>query len=271
MDDSVSKPLRKFAQFGIGSKGIVYILAGGLTAAAALGIGRQSNSGKEETLSFVYSQPFGKVLLCIMAIGLLGYTFYKFFVGFHYNKSDKPFWLNWGKKIAYFGSGLIYGGVAYSAFKMALSSSSGGSGGNSKQSLIQELLGSTAGQIVLFAFACIIIGRACFQFYLSWTGKFTKRIKESKLDEKSQNAMKFTGIFGYTSRGIVIIVIAYMFIKAVLNHNPSQADGMSESFQLIHSSFGSVVLAVISLGLCSYGLFMLFKAYYAYIPEIENK
>ncbi len=269
MEDSVKKSLRKFAQFGIGSKGAVYILAGGLTAAAALGMSTQSNSGKNDALSFVYSQPFGKVLLCIMGVGLLGYTFYKFVIGYKYNKPDKPFWLNWGKKIAYFGSGLLYASIAFTAIKMALTSQSSGGDGNSKQSIIQELLGSTLGQIVLFVFACIIIGRACFQFYLSWTGKFTKRIKESKLDEKSQKAMEFTGVFGYTSRGIVILIIAYMFIKAVLNNNPSQADGMGESFQLINSSFGPYVLAVIAFGLCSYGIFMLFKAYYTYVPEID--
>lgn len=269
MKDSISEPLKKYAQVGIASKGLVYILAGGLTCAAALGFGRQSNSGKEESLSFVYSQPFGKLLLCIIAVGLLGYTVFKFFAGYEYNKSDKPFWFNWGKKIAYFGSGAIYASVAFSAVKMALGSSSG-SGGGSKQSIIQELLGSTIGQIVLFVFACIIIGRACFQFYLAWTGKFTKRVQESKLDQKSQKMMEYTGIFGYTSRGVVILIIAYMFIKAVLNNNPSQADdGMSESFQLIDSNFGGLVLAIISLGLCSYGLFMLIKSYFCYMPEIE--
>lgn len=268
MKDAISDPLKKYAQIGIASKGLVYVLAGGFTCAAALGIGRQNDSGKEEALSFIYAQPFGKVLLCAIAVGLLGYTLFKFFASYKYHKPDKAFWLNWGKKIAYFGSGAVYASLAFSTFKMALSASSG-SGDSSKQSVIHELLGSTVGQVVLFVFACIIVGRACYQFYLSWTGKFTKRIQEFNLDEKSQKIMKYTGIFGYSSRGIVILIIAYMFIKAILNHNASGADGMSESFQLIHSNFGGVVLAIISLGLCSYGVFMFIKAYYCYIPEIE--
>lgn len=269
MDSSVKESLKKFAKIGIASKGVVYLLVGGLTCAAALGLGGQSSSGKKESLSFVYSQPFGKVLLFIIGIGLLGYTFYRIMVAIKYDKSNKEWYFVWGKKIAYAGSGLIYAAVAYSAIKMAVNSSSGGSGGDSKQSIIQELLGSTAGQVVLFVFACIIIGRALFQFYMAWTGKFSKRIEESRLDKKSQKTMEYTGVFGYSSRGIVICIIAYMFIKAVLQNDPSNAEGTSKSFELIQSNFGPLVLAIISLGLFAYGVFMLIKAYYCYVPEVE--
>ncbi len=269
MNSSVSKSLKKYSQVGIASKGVVYLLAGGITCAAALGMGGQGSSGKNESLSFVYSQPFGKVLLCMMGIGLVGYTVFKLIIAFKFNKPNKPFWFNWGKKIAYIGSGLIYASVAFTAIKMAFNSSSGSGGGGSKESIIQELLGSTTGQVILFAAASILIGRACFQFYLAWTGKFSKRIQESQLDSKSQKVMEYTGIFGYTSRGIVILLVSYMFIKAVLQRDPSEAQGMQKSFELVNSNFGPLVLAIISLGLFSYGIFMLFKAYFCYLPEIE--
>ena len=149
--------------------------------------------------------------------------------------------------------------------------SSGNSGGSdsSKQNVIQELLGSTAGQVVLFAIAAILVGRAGFQFYQAWSGKFGKRLKTIQIDHKYKSLIEYTGVFGYASRGVVILIIAYMFFKAVLTHDPSKAKGMSESFQLIQGNFGPLVLAIISGGLCAYGVFMLIKSYFSYLPELE--
>ena len=262
-----SKQLKKYARIGIASKGIVYILAGGLTCLAALNLSNQGSSGKETALSFIDKQPFGKILLILVALGLLGYTVFRLIVAYNYQKSDKSAAYIWGKKIAYAASGLFYLSIAFTALKKALSSSSGD--GDSKQTMIGQLLSSTLGEVVLFVVLLIIVGRALFQFYQAWSGNFSNRIKDYNLNGRIKKTINFTGIFGYSSRGVVILIISYMFFKAIITQSPDKAKGMEGSFQLLQGSYGSLVLAVIAAGLFFYGVFMLIKSYYSYMPELE--
>lgn len=58
---------------GFLAKGLVYSILSILTAMAAFNMGGNT-SGKGEALGFLQEQPFGKVLLIVVALGLLGYV-----------------------------------------------------------------------------------------------------------------------------------------------------------------------------------------------------
>ncbi|KAJ1498924.1 hypothetical protein HMI54_012266, partial [Coelomomyces lativittatus] len=56
---------------------IVYILLGILAVMAAFGNGNTKDTGKSDVFQFILDQPFGKVLLFIVAFGLLGYVVWR--------------------------------------------------------------------------------------------------------------------------------------------------------------------------------------------------
>ena len=64
------------ARMGYASRGIVYVLVGGLAALAVFGQGGQTE-GSRGALERVLVAPFGKVLLGIIAIGLVGYSLWR--------------------------------------------------------------------------------------------------------------------------------------------------------------------------------------------------
>ena len=67
--------VEKFARFGYAAKGVVYCVVGALAAFAAFGAGGQT-TGSRGALQTIYDQPFGRVLLGVVALGLLGYGVY---------------------------------------------------------------------------------------------------------------------------------------------------------------------------------------------------
>src|SRR3954452_12806547 len=63
----------RLARFGYASKGVVYLIAGLLTARAAFGLGGQATD-KNGALMTILAEPLGKFVLILIGVGLIGYV-----------------------------------------------------------------------------------------------------------------------------------------------------------------------------------------------------
>ena len=70
-----------FAKFGIATKGIIYLLIGGLSAMTTLGLGGKE-TGSLGAFKYLAKQVYGQVILAIIAIGLTGYVFWRLYQTF---------------------------------------------------------------------------------------------------------------------------------------------------------------------------------------------
>lgn len=263
----------RFARFGMFAKGIVYIILGVLTAMAAFNIGGEQTTGKSGALEFIFYQPFGKFLLVIVAIGLLGYVIWRWIQAFKdpESKASDDGKKRGIKRVSYFISGLVYMLVAFEAGRMVFTNgSSGGSEGNSqKQSLVAQILEMPAGQWIIGLIAVILFGKAIFQFYRAISGQFAKKVQDSsELDQRVKMVLHKAGMVGYIARGVVVAVIAFFFMQAALQSNPGQVEGTKGAFQFISSmAAGTWLLGIVAVGLACYGVFMLVKARYRVMPS----
>ncbi len=250
----------KFARFGISAKGFVYCLIGGLTLAAAFGMGgkKTDTGGVLTTLS---EQPFGQALLGITALGLLGFVFWRLYQAI-VDPEDVGNDLNGVfTRIAYSVSAIFYGALAFTAVRMIFSGGSGNSGGG-RESTVSTLLSKPYGQILVGLLGAIFLGKAIFQFYRAYSGKFKKKVQAAELDNRAEQLVLNTGYVGYTARGIVMGVISYLTFHAAFTANSSEAGGTKEAFSFLQNEFGTFILAIIAAGLFAYGFFMFVKARY---------
>src|SRR5688572_17916666 len=72
--------IERLARLGYVSIGAVYIIVGLLAAAAALGRGG-STRGQQGAFAFIRHQPFGHLLLAVIALGLTGYAIWRLVAG----------------------------------------------------------------------------------------------------------------------------------------------------------------------------------------------
>ena len=256
--------IENFARFGVAAKGVVYLLVGVLTALAAFGQGGKT-TGKSGALRTVLEQPFGRVLLGVVALGLLGYVMWRFIQAIkdpdHKGNDTKGILT----RVAYAISGLIY--LALSVYAITLvvgggSSGSGGGGGGGRQSLVAKLLAQPFGQWLVGLVALIIIGQGAYQLYRAYSEKFMKRIKSLHLDHNVQRTVKVVGKIGYVARGVVLGIVGYLFMRAAIESNSSQAGGTEEAFSFLQNTGGSLLLGVVAVGLAAYGVFMFVRARY---------
>ena len=76
-DAAMSKWMTLLARLGYAIKGVVYLLIGGLAAQLALGHGGKATD-QRGALQTIVALPFGKLLLVIVTIGLVGFALWCF-------------------------------------------------------------------------------------------------------------------------------------------------------------------------------------------------
>lgn len=257
-NESKEKWFEKFARFGLVSKGIVYCLMGILSVLAAFGLS-QENGDKVEAFKLIYDQPFGQVILIIIALGLLGYSMLRFFQAFkdtnHKGKDMKGI-IN---RVGYTLSAFLYLGIGAYALRLVFGSPTGGDG-DSRQFVVSKVLQYPGGQYAVGIAALIVIGMGIYQIFRGITGKFMKRVQLSRSNKKE--AFKMTGTVGYISRGIVLGIIGYFLAHAAWLSNAGEAQGTGEAFNFLENKFGSFMMAIVALGMVGYGIFTLVKAKY---------
>ena len=248
----------KFARFGLASKGAVYLLMGTLSVLAAFGLSREKGD-KEQAFKLIYDQPFGKVILVAIAVGLLGYVMLRTFQAIKDTENkgnDAKGILN---RIGYGMSALLY--IAIGAYALKLVFGNGGDeGGDSRQFVVSKILTYPAGEYIVGIAGLIGIGMGIYQIARGISGRFMKKV--NLLNSNMKDAFKSAGTIGYISRGIVLGIIGYFLIRAAYASNPEQAQGTRAAFDFLQNEFGSLMMAVVALGLAGYGVFCFVKAKY---------
>lgn len=255
-----------FARFGMAAKGVVYCLVGVLAFMAAFEINGNtaSGAGKQGVFQFVLEQPFGKILLGIVALGLACYAIWRFIQAFMDSEQKGADAKGIGKRIGYAASGLIYGSLAFYAAQLVLGNGSNG-GSDSRQTLAGKLLEQPFGQWLAGIVALGIMALGLYQIYKAITGKYLKNVRTASIRTDIKDMLIKAGKVGYIARGIVWGIIGFLFLKAALHSDAQKAGGSSSAFQFLEQSYGSVLLGAVALGLLCYGIFMFVRARYEVI------
>lgn len=252
--------VERLARLGYAAKGVVYSIVGLLAAQAAFGAGGKTTDTRG-ALQEIVGQPFGKVLLGVVALGLFGYVLWQFVQAIkdpeHKGTNTKGIL----QRISYAISGIIYAGLALSAVKIILGS--GGSNSNSTEDWTARLLSQPFGQWLVGIVGAFIIGLGFYQFYKAFRTKFRKEFNLIELSDTEQKWVKGISRFGLAARGIVFCIIGFFLIQAARQSDASQAQGLGEALQtLAQQPYGAWLLGIVALGLIAYGIYMLMQARY---------
>ncbi|RNI29104.1 DUF1206 domain-containing protein [Rufibacter latericius] len=256
--------IESLAKAGYVAKGIVYILVGALTAMSALGMGGKKASNSDALLQ-VKSFPGGSFLLGILAVGLLGYALWRFIQAIKDTENKGSDSKGMLKRIGYAISGLLYGSLAFVAFKMATGDGGGSGGGGSREKdMLSTLLDKPFGKYMAIIIGLIIIGKGLNQLYKGITASFMKDV--TGLPRDRFDVLKKAGQAGFSARGIVFGIVGFLFVKAAWLQQPNKAGGTESAFSFLQTSpFGNLLLAIVALGLIGYGIFMFVQSRYSNI------
>ncbi len=257
----MDKRIKKTARAGYISKGTVYAVTGALAFGAAVGLGGQSK-GKLGVLKFLQNQPFGNVILGVLALGLLCYAFWRFFQSIQDPENIGTNAKAMGKRFGFFLSGLVYLGLAvFSAYQIFRET--GGAGGGGGQSSGSSLLPQESLPYIFYTIAIGLAIKSVFQFVKAYKGDFLDKFHLDSLSNiNTRKTIKWLGYAGMISRGIVVGIVSYFFFRAANGAGSDDIKGTAEAFSFLRESTGPWLMGLVAFGLICYGGYMFIMAKY---------
>jgi hypothetical protein len=246
------------ARAGFVARGLIYGLIGILAIKLALGAGGKTTD-QEGALKTIAQQPFGQVLLILVAIGLAGYALWRLIhalIGHGPENSDSTF-----DRVAAFGSGIVYAGLCAIAIEILL-----GSGGNSSGNTHKTTAGVLAwpaGTWLVGIAGAVLIGIALYQGYRGLSRDFLEDSKTDEMSPKVRSWIEWIGTFGHLARMVVFGLVGVFLIKAAIDPNSNKAVGLDGALaKLAHASYGPFLLGLVAAGLVAFGVYSLTDARY---------
>lgn len=245
------------ARWGYAARGIVYMVLGAL---ALWGAGATATT--ENALSTVLGQPFGRILLGLVAIGLIGHVLWRLAQGVlnaDHVKNDAKGIVG---RLASVGSAIVNVALAVTAATMALNNGGGsasGSGGGESEAAASALQ-LPFGNILLGLIGLGLIAGGLVQVWRGFSKDYQKRIK---LPANHENILHAICVTGLSARGILLAVTGGFLVYAAITVNPEQAGGLSDALDWVHSlPFGGVLYALAAAGLIAFGIYSGIQARY---------
>jgi hypothetical protein len=263
IEDMASHPwIERIARFGYAAKGAVYMVVGALATKAAFGAGGETTD-THGALQAIEEQPFGKFALGTVAFGLVGYVVWRWIQAVA-DTDDKGARLKGiAIRIGYFGSGLVYAGLALSAAKVLIDVGDPDSSTEVQQDWVAKLMTMPYGRWLVGLLGAYVIGFGLYQIYKGLRAKFRKRLKLGEMSSSKKFWATLSGRTGYAARGIVFCIVGSFLIQSARHFNPSEAKGLDAVLQRLSEwPFGPWALATVAAGLIAYGFYMLVEARY---------
>jgi hypothetical protein len=243
---------------GFVARALIYGIIGILALKLALGHGGKLTN-QQGALHTVAHQPFGKLLLTLVAVGLGGYSLWRLVraaIGHGPESSDSSF-----DRIAALASGIVYGAMCVLAVEILLGSG-GGSAGNAKKTTA-GVFGWPHGTLIVGIAGAVMIGVGLYQGYRGITKKFLEDSKTAEMSRRTREMITFLGTVGHLARMIVFGLVGIFLIKAAVDFNAHAAVGLDGALaKIVHRSYGPFALGIVAAGLIAFALYSLSDARY---------
>lgn len=254
--------LERLARAGYAARGVVYALVGFLAVETALG----SRSRPTDTRGALQEIAGRSVaFLWLIAVGLAGYALWRVVQGFLDPEHKGTDLKGLAHRVGRVGSGLIHGGLAWAAARIAMGAHED-AGGRAYLAWTAKLMHQPFGRWLVAAVGVGIIAGGLFQIRRGWMEKFRKEIRLQEMDATERSLALHSGKLGLIARGVVFLISGWFLIQAALRFDPGQARGLGGALAaLAGQPHGAILLGVVAVGLIAFGAYSLLLARYGRI------
>ncbi|HEX8102918.1 MAG TPA: DUF1206 domain-containing protein [Solirubrobacteraceae bacterium] len=247
------------ARAGLAARGAVYGIIAILAIKLALGDGGKATN-QQGALKTIAAQPFGKALLIVLAIGLLGYAAWRLTraaIGHGRETTDDV-----KGRISGAVSGLGYAALFVTAVQI-IAGSGGGGGSGQADKATGGALGWPGGPWLVGLVGLIIVAAGLDEGRRALTRSFCEKSRTERMSRRMRQAFTAAGVFGHLARMVVFVLMGYFLVRAAIAFDPDKAVGLDGALaKLAHAPYGPVLLGIVAVGLLGFAAYSALDARY---------
>lgn len=252
--------LERLARVGLVAFGAVHLLIGWLALQLAWGGSAGESPDPSGALKTLAEQPFGGVLLWLIAVGLVALALWQAgeaIWGYRNRQGAKRV----RKQLTSGARAVVYAALGVSAASVALGS--GSSSSQSQQQTTSGVLAWPGGQFIVVAAGLIVIGVGVAHVVKGVKQSFRKEIDTSSISPAATKGFVRLGQVGYIAKGVALGVVGALLGYAALTFDPQKARGLDGALQTILAQpFGQILLTAVALGFVAFGVFAVLQSRY---------
>lgn len=256
----------RYARAGHLAKGLVYFVIGLLAGLPAIGINGKFTTS-EGAIYTIAKQPFGFILVLLLALGLLGFSIWGLLQVIYGVQRRNGKWKELAQRVGYGFITLIYLAFSINAFRILFHAQVKVSG-HKYQELSAIILKYPFGKWIIAIIGATFIGAGIGQWIWALSGRYKKRLKCYEMSEKAYLITSIIGRIGYTARSAIFVVIGVFLIMTAWKSNPNDTKGLDGALAaLIKQPFGKWILGAVAIGLMIFGFYMCMEARFKRMDE----
>jgi hypothetical protein len=267
---NVSKAIELASRIGYAARGLVYLGLGSLVLLAALDLTPRAKGAKGLMRAWA-EWPLGWALIVGIGFGLTGFAAWRIlqavFDADRHGRTPKA----WAVRIGQAVSGLVYGGLALSAFELLDEFEDVGEVDEEQKAhhTAGAVLDLPYGDNLLIAAGLVVLAFGVGNVIQGLVQDFSKRLD---CDDKICRRVVPLAKIGYGARGLASLPLGVFLMMAGVEARAGEARSWGGALQAVeHQPFGSWALCLVATGLIAFGLFGLVEARYRRIrppPEV---
>ncbi len=267
---NVSKGIELASRLGYAARGLVYLGLGSIVMLAALDLTPRATGAKGVMRAWA-DWPLGWALIGAIGVGLAGFAAWRLlqavFDADRHGRSPKAWAVRAGQAV----SGLVYGGLALSAFELLDELEDVGEIDEDQNvhRTAGTILDLPHGDALLIAAGLVVLAFGIGNLVQGVVQDFAKRLN---CDERVCRRVVPLAKIGYGARGLASLPLGVFLVLAGIEARAGEARSWGGALQAVeHQPFGNSALCLVAAGLIAFGLFGLVEARYRRIrppPEI---
>jgi hypothetical protein len=245
--------LERLVRFGYVVRGIIYFVPGVLALRLALGTHGAAMT-QTGAIALIGHQPFGRMLLAVVAVGLAGYVLWGV-VRAVLDPLGKGHSLHGlAQRFGFAMSALAYTGLLVMTLGLIFAPASHGAPpADWAGALLAEPMGAW---LVGIIGVCWIAGAGIGEIVRGWRGDFERDLELGRMGRSERAWATRLGRVGTVTRGVVFTVIGVFLVATAFHANPHHSTGMDGALLgLARQPFGVLLLAAAALGLTVFGVY----------------
>jgi hypothetical protein len=266
IEEAAQPWVEPLARLGLAARGLVYAIVGIL--AVRIAMAKPEEADRRGALEAVGRQPFGKVLLAVMAVGFAGYALWRFLQALLDTDNDGTDPKGLAKRAGYFARAVLYSAFCVSTLRFLMGSGRPSGGAQQQQDWTGRLLEKPFGQLLVVVVGLAVIGAGLRSGYRGVTGKYRKRLKTGEMDHITHKWVDEIAATGLLGRMAGFVLVGYFLIKAAVDYDARQAAGLDGALKRLgQAAWGDLLIVLVGIGLFAYGVYSCVEARYRRVLE----